>query len=203
MTSLYKIAEKIRVILGKRVDMQPLIDSVVNAYATIAKTAWYENKKEGDGAIDGVFIYGFKNLVPEIDCDVNLYYIDVPSSYLRLPNELGINQVSFMQGQNNAFVRVGSGSFGIYAAIKAGLLGSNQTYFVEQQIGEGQRMYFPKMTINNIGNILLKLTIALDTVDVEEELNIPPNIVTDIVNMVVQIYSPKTDPVEKIRETLN
>lgn len=202
MTSIYSIAEKCQVVIGPKVGMQVIISSVVDSYAVCVKKAWFEGKADGDGSISGVFIYPFKNLVPVKDTDYDLFYIDVPSSYLQLPHQMGINSVSFMKGQNDPFILTGAASFGIDNTSLAGCLGGWQTYFVE-----GSKMYFPKMTqdiVNSDGcKILLKLTIALDTVDVEEQLNVPPNIVNDIVVMVSQPYMQKTNPVEKIQEDLN
>lgn len=195
MTSLYKIAEQVQAIIGKG-NLQAIIESVKDVYASQCKLSYYEGKAEGVNEINGVFIYTFKNIVPELDCDLDLYYITVPSSYLNLPNEMGINQVSFMKGQNKAFVRVGASNWGMWTNLKSGILGNNQIYFTEQEVGfSGSKIFFPNMTIDNMGNILLKLTVALDTTDVDADLNIPPNIVDTIVNAVMAKYAPKVDPV--------
>ena len=184
MTSLYKIAEKCILIVPK-VPIQALLSSVVDVYASMAKKEWYENKADGVSEVDGTFIYTFGKsspLVPEVDTDTDLYYITIPSSYLRLPHEMGINNVSFMKEQNYPFVRITS--TGLWNNLKANVF--KQTYMVE-----GNRLYFPKMTSVNKGNILLKMAIALDTADVDQQLNIPPNMVDEIVNIVVAKYQPK------------
>lgn len=184
MTSLYKIAEKCILIVPK-VPIQALLSSVVDVYASMAKKEWYENKADGVSEVDGTFIYTFGKsspLVPEVDVDTDLYYITIPSAYLRLPHEMGINNVSFMKEQNYPFVRITS--TGLWNNLKANVF--KQTYMVE-----GNRLYFPKMTSVNKGNILLKMAIALDTADVDQQLNIPPNMVDEIVNIVVAKYQPK------------
>ena len=184
MTSLYKIAEKCILIVPK-VPIQALLSSVVDVYASMAKKEWYENKADGVSEVDGTFIYTFGKsspLVPEVDTDTDLYYITIPSSYLRLPHEMGINNVSFMKEQNFPFVRITS--TGLWNNLKSNVF--KQTYMVE-----GNRLYFPKMTSVNKGNILLKMAIALDTADVDQQLNIPPNMVDEIVNIVVAKYQPK------------
>lgn len=184
MTSLYKIAEKCILIVPK-VPIQALLSSVVDVYASMAKKEWYENKADGVSEVDGTFIYTFGKsspLVPEVDTDTDLYYITIPSSYLRLPHEMGINSVSFMKEQNYPFVRITS--TGLWNNLKSNVF--KQTYMVE-----GNRLYFPKMTSVNKGNILLKMAIALDTADVDQQLNIPPNMVDEIVNIVVAKYQPK------------
>ena len=184
MTSLYKIAEKCILIVPK-VPIQALLSSVVDVYASMSKKEWYENKADGVSEVDGTFIYTFGKsspLVQEVDTDKDLYYITIPSSYLRLPHEMGINSVSFMKEQNYPFVRITS--TGLWNNLKSNVF--KQTYMVE-----GNRLYFPKMTSVNKGNILLKMAIALDTADVDQQLNIPPNMVDEIVNIVVAKYQPK------------
>lgn len=187
-TSIYKIAEKANNIIENG-DMQALISSCIDCYAQVVKKEWYENKQDGVSEIDGVFLYNFGKtdpLVPVLDVSTDMYYITVPSSYLRLPCEYGINSVSFLLGQTSPFVRIGAGSLGMWNNLKANVLGGRQTYFVE-----GIQMYFPKMTAVTKGNIMLKLAIALDAVDPEEDLNIPPDVASMIVDMVVAKFNPK------------
>lgn len=184
MTTLYKIAEKCLLIVPK-VPIQALLSSVVDVYASAAKREWYENKNDGIAEVDGTFLYTFGKstpLVPDIDLSTDQYYIVIPSAYLRLPHEMGINSVSFMKEQNYPFVRITS--TGLWNNLKANVF--KQTYMVE-----GNKIYFPKMTSVNKGNILLKMAIALDTADVDQQLNIPPNMVDEIVNVVVAKYQPK------------
>ena len=185
MASIYSIAEKCKYIAGKG-NLQAISSMVIDAYATVVRNSWFENKAVDLNEVDGVFIYTFKNLVPQLDSDLNYYYIEKPSSAIRLPNELGINQVSFMQGQTSPFARINAGSLGLWSNLKSYALGGLQTYYEE-----GTRMYFPKMNQSTNGNILLKMAIALDTVDVEEELLIPPDVVDSIVSLVVEKLNPK------------
>ncbi len=192
-TSIYKIAEQARIALGDKVDMQSLIASCIDVYGSLVKKEWYENKAIDCSEIDGVFITVFgKNtpLTPSLDISTDMYYITIPSSYLRLPHEMGINMVSYVKAQTGEFVRVGSGSISMWNGLKASVLGGRQTYFVE-----GIKMYFPKMTAFTLNNILLKMTIALDAIDEEEDLNISPNIVDMIVNGVITKFQPKPDVV--------
>jgi len=180
--SIFKLAEQCRVFLPS-VDIQVLIASVIDAYAVMAKREWFENKADGMSEVDGVFLYTFKDIVPAEDCDRCLWYIDVPSSYLRLPHEMGINWVSYMKDKMD-FVRISN--LGLWSNLKAFVLGGRQPYFIE-----GTRMYFPKMDSSNNGNILLRMAISLDKVDVREELNIPPNVASSIVDYVVAKFVPQ------------
>ncbi len=185
MISLYQIAEKCKYVLGGG-NLQALTSFVQDAYATVAKQSFYENKANDSSEVDGIFITTFKNIEPLLDLDIDEYFIVVPSSHLRLPHEMGINMVCFMKGNKSPFVRVGAASTGIWANVKANVLGGNQTYYEE-----GIRMYFPKMDNTTNKEIMLKMTVALDIEDVTAQLNIPPDVVDIIVGMVVQKLSAK------------
>lgn len=189
--SLYKLAEKAYSILEKG-DMQALIEACQDAYAVVAKREYYENKQDGVGEVEGVFFYSFgktTTITPELDSVVDKYYISVPSSYLRLPCEAGINMVSYLKGQSKPFVRISAADEQALNLLGS-CMGGRQPYYVE-----GAKMYFPKMTADLVGPIFLRMAIALDNVDPEENLNIPPNLQSMIVDMVVAKYQPK--PVEK------
>lgn len=190
--TLFKIAEmcKYRLTSG---DIQSLIPSVIDVYATVVKGEWYENRADGINEVDGAFIYSFgkePKLISVKDVDLNMYYITLPSSYLRLPHEMGINLVCCLGYPDAPFVRLGGGSLGMWLGLKSAVLGGSQTYYVENN-----KMFFPKMKVPT--NIYLKLAIALDYegIDIDETLNIPPNVVDKIVDLVVAKYQSKP-PIE-------
>lgn len=188
ISSIYRIAEQCLVTLSG-VDRQAVIAAVVDSLGSATKAQWYENKQDGISEIDGIFIYTFGKttfLTPVLDDGVNMYYITTPSAYVRLPNEMGIVMVSFLQGQTLPFVRINAGSVGMWARLKASVLGGSQTYF-----SEGSRLYFPKMTATTNGNILLKLAGGFAGVDVREELNLPPDVISQVVMMVNQKFQPQ------------
>ena len=196
-TSLYKIAEEVKILLEGRVtSVQPLIHEVINAYAFIVKKQWFDNTQFDEQQVDGAFLTVFKNLEPTLDIDTDMYYIVLPSSYLNLPHQAGIVWASNMKDRVSWINIV---NWGLYSQLKASLMGGRQVYQVE-----GNRMYFPKMTREDKGcKIMLKLAIAYDNVDPYEQLNIPPDLEQSIVDMVVESYYNKQNPKEKVREVIN
>lgn len=194
--SLYRVAEQCRVITEKRVHIQVLLASVIDAYGFVAKKQWYENTLQDTMEIDGSFISVFKDIQPILDLDRDLYYIILPSTYLILPHEIGIVWVSHMKDRKS-WVRVQN--WGLFNNLKASLMGDRYVYEIE-----GNRMWFPKMTkVTSCCPVLLKLAIAYDTIDPYESLNIGPNIVNDIISIVCTPYMDKQNPIEKIREIIN
>jgi len=63
MISLFKIAEKCQVLLGKG-DIQSLLSAVQDAYASVVKKEFYEGMADGDSAIAGEHIYTFGKVTP-------------------------------------------------------------------------------------------------------------------------------------------
>lgn len=191
MMTILNLAEQCYAIL-KKGTVQEYAQAVKQAYATAVKKHWYEGKAEGVDEINGSFVVAHPDLQPELDSSTGQYYVLIPTSYLELPHEMGINHVSFMKGQDAPFVRFALGQFGLFSGLKSFVMGGNQVFQVE-----GNRMYFPYMKRSDVfvrdevRGILLKLTIGLDTTDVDAQLNISPAIADEIVSMVVSKYQAK------------
>lgn len=194
-TSLYRIAESCRVITEKRVSIQVLVSEVTEAYGAVAKKIWYENTNFDEQSVDGSFLTTFNSIQPELDCDRDAWFITIPSTYLILPHQMGVKWVSLMKDKKS-YVLVYN--WGIYEGLKSSVMGGRGVYLIE-----GNKMWFPVMTKETSGPVLLKLAIAYDAIDPYESLNIGPNIVNDIVAMVVAPYMNKQNPIEKVREIIN
>ena len=180
-TSLYRIAEQCKHTLGKG-DIQSFIPFVISAYGQVAKKMWFENTNFEGQEINGSWVSEFTDIVPVYDTKQSLYYVTIPSSYLELPHEMGIDYVGYVHG-GKGFIRVNNWS--LFIGLKSSVLGGRQPYFVK-----GKKMYFPKMNNGNAKCLLLRLAIALDVEDVQAELNIGQNMVNDIITIVMQMFVP-------------
>jgi len=191
MISLLNIAEQCQAILGKGT-AQELVQAVRNSYGVAVKNNWFENKQNGIDEINGGFQYTYSDLKPELDRNTNKYYITIPSSYLELPHQMGINHVSFMDGQDSPFLIIATSQSALFSGLKSEGMGG-----LQKARPEGNRMYFDDMAKtdiivnNNNRGILLKITVGLDTVDVDEQLNISPSVTAEIVDAVVNLYQIK------------
>jgi len=197
MVSLYFIAEECRLILGDRVSsVQALIPAVREAYAYVAKKAWFEQTAFDEMEVDGSLITVFEGLMPIYDSSRDVYYLVIPSSYLQLPHQMGIVWMSTMKDKES-WVLVKN--WGMFSGLKASLMGGRKIYQVE-----GNKMLFPKMTTQDCSYpLILKLAIAYDNINPYEKLNIAPNLIVDIKNLVTQPLMSKEDPISKIREIIN
>lgn len=190
--SLNNIAQQVQVQTNKG-SWQEIRQSVREAYAFIVKSIWFENKKMDVGELNGNFIVTFTNQTPAIDPVINQYYVDISSTYLDLPQECGIISVCYMTEQNINFVRTNAGSYSRLSRITAGVMGGRQLYYVDNM-----KMYFPRMVQPK--DVMLRLALALDNIDVDAPLNVSPDIQKQIVDMVVAVWNPQVaQPNEKIR----
>ncbi len=112
-TTLYKLAEQAqRRLAGGQpsrdtaVKIQELIIAAQQAYAQIVKINLFENRRAGEYDVNGAFIYTFEDVPVSFDTKKNLYYCDLPSTYIALPHEMGIAQVSSKKSQFINFVGV-------------------------------------------------------------------------------------------------
>src|SRR5690242_16685345 len=100
--SLFRVAEQAKLILADRVSsVQVLIPAVTDAYAYVAKKAWFEQTAFDTMEIDGSLINVFENIEPLYDKSRDIYYIIIPSTYLMLPHQTGINWVSTMRDKQS------------------------------------------------------------------------------------------------------
>ena len=196
MISLYNIAQQAQRKIEKA-SWQEILQATRNCYASVVKQEWYEAKGLDVNEIQGAFIVTFKNIKIQLDKDLNQYFIEIPSTYLGLPQENGINWVCFMTDLDNCFVMCNAGTIGRMNQIQAGVMGGDQLYYVVNS-DNSMRMYLPRM--NNeccLKPILLRLTLALDTYNVDAPLNVPPNIQKQIVDMVVASFAPLSAPINE------
>lgn len=191
-TTLYKIAEQVqRMISGGQpssdtaVKIQELIIAVQQSFATVVKATLFQNKAEGEYDINGAFIYSFDDVPVYYDTNKQLYYSDLPSTYVALPNEMGIVQIASMKSQFKSFVRVNPNFLAQSYGLKiAGLLG-NKGYWAENN-----KVYYVNMDkLNANSNVLIKLVVALDSLDpYEDEIGLPPEVQDMIITAVYQKY---------------
>jgi hypothetical protein len=200
MTTIFKIAEQClnRINKGPQgpnedIRQQELNIAVYQAFGTVVKGSYFQNKNEGITEINGTFIYSFKNIVPALDTDLEIYTCILPSSYIDLPREIGIQYVGFMQSgnpkqpQSKPMLRVPNN----FAAMSQGLAVENlQTrtpFYVE-----GNNLYFPKMTADEAKkNLLIKLAVSLEGIDEDTAINIPPEMQAEIIELVVAKFMPE------------
>lgn len=191
MTTLSKLSEQAKLILsGGRItpDVEPsaqeLILCVKQAFSQLVKLSFFENKKEGDSYISGGFIYTFENVDVSKDLNKDLFYSDLPSSTIVLPQELGVYQISPMQDQGSFFVPLRNGDYALMQGLDVSRLEGRYGYFIE-----GKKVYYTFSPSEKIDYVLMKLVVAIDNIGDDELIVIPNDMQLQLVQQAVQIYA--------------
>lgn len=189
-TSLYKLAEQVMAVLGKG-EPQEIIESVRQSYGTAIKMLYFEGRKNELSELDGstLFTFGDKDddeMIPVLNEKTGKYYIVLPTSYVALPHEMGIAHVSYLKSQDLPMVRVSPVAWSLFAGLKSSALGGHEPYQIQ-----GNNMVFPTMGALDVGPIMMILSVGVDGIGVDEEINIPLDVRDMVVQMVIQKYQPK------------
>lgn len=170
MSTLRKLSHQvIRVLSGgdksrdSQLDVREVSLYVGQTIETLVKEDIISEIKKVNGrtTIDGLkipsnYIARFKNLTVIEDADMKEYYTDIPSSYIALPNNKGIHQVSGMKNSKQPFIVSSNGSIGIYDGLPASFLeGRIECY------AEGLRLYYNcDIRKRGIKKVLLKIVMG-------------------------------------------
>lgn len=205
--TLYGLADQCKRILysgnsapKRNITPQELIISVTQQFAYIVKTSYWQNKAEGVNEINGSFIYSFKNVPIKYDEDLCQYYSELPSSYIDLPNEIGIQYVNVMQSDNKKqsqtepMVRVFNGFSQMSRGLALENLQTRKAFYTE-----GNNLIYIGMDEEKAKlNALIKLAVSLQGIDEDTVINIAPEIQAHIIDTVVKQYLvEKQIPVDK------
>ncbi len=200
MTTKYLLAElaQRRINKGNQgpnedIGIQEVFIHITQAFGTVVKASYFIDKNDGITEVKGTFVYSFKNIVPVLDADLQMYYCVLPSSYLDLPREMGIQYVNFMQSgnpdqpQTRPMLRVPNNWAAMSVGLAVASLQTRTPFYVE-----GNSLYFPKMTATDATkNLLIKLAVSLDGIDEDTQINVPPEIASAVVDMVVAKFMPE------------
>lgn len=147
-----------------------------------------EGLKTGDPHIPSNYIATFRNLPVIVDEETAQWYVEIPSSYLSLPNNLGIYQVSGMKNIRKPFVISDSGSIGIYDGLPSSYLEGRVECYVE-----GLRMYFNcNARQKGITKVLMKIiTGNPSNLGLNDPLPLSPSEAKEIVKEGVILFSSK------------
>lgn len=189
MTKL-RLAEQIRLLLGNKPSYQELMLIVNQAFAQVVMSNWWSNRNQGElDTINGNFIYAFDDNDIILDIKKKLYYSVLPSSFLgNIPHEMGIPFVGYMESLDKQFIRLSNGMPALFQGLQSSNFDGYDTFFVEND-----KVYLPSINTSTACDkkLLIKLVVALDGIDEQTNISIPPDIEYAIINLSVQLYSQK------------
>ena len=157
---------------------------VDQAFGKFIYNNFYENKNtEGESSVNGTFIYSF---VEPVKCDTerNRYYTPINSTYVNLPNGMGIYSVSPIQDEFNTFVPLRTDFLTLTRGTMVAQLEGNKGYTIENT-----RIYLHNLDKAALPEkLLIKLVGGIQNAKQEDSVDISLNFQDDIVKLVVQMY---------------
>jgi len=187
MTSKSKIAEQILRRLAKysdeaSVDERELMLSIHQSLASLIRVRFFESKNIDFQEVDGSVYYTINDNLVLQDNIKKEYYTNIPSSTISLPYGVDLKRVGTPQGRG--FVEAQNGFKDLYAGLASCSLENNTGYY-----REGSRLYFINMDVTNLPeNVSITMTLPLDKIDEDDELNIPADMVEQVVEQVFEKY---------------
>jgi hypothetical protein len=91
-----------------------------------------------------------------------------------------------LKSQDLPFVRVAPTGWSLLSGLKSSVLGGHEPFSIQ-----GSNIIFPTMDSLSVGPILLILSVGVDAIGVDEEINMPMDVRDIIIQMVVAKYQPK------------
>ena len=186
----YIVAEQAqRIIQGGNVnnDVQVSISEleifVDQAFGKFIKMSYFENRAEGEHAINGTFVYSYKASV-KCDTDRDKYYSPIPSSYVNLPNGMGIYSVSPLKDEFNTYIPLPNSFASLTRGTAVQSLENNKGYMIENT-----RLYLFGVNKEDVpAHLLIKLVGGIQNYKNEDNVDIPLDMQSDLVKMTVELY---------------
>jgi hypothetical protein len=162
-------------------ELESYVDQCMGKYIY---NSFYENKQqENESSVNGTFIYSFVEPV-KCDKDRNRYYAPLSSTYVNLPNGMGIYSVSPIQDEFNTFVPLRTDFLSLTRGTMVAQLEGNKGYTIENT-----RLYLHNLDTSAIPEkLLIKLVGGIQNDKQEDDIDISLNMQSDIITMVVQMY---------------
>ncbi len=193
----YSLSEQVKGILNSSgrdsdLDYQDLMQYIGQTLAYFVEANLFKNIKGGDTEVDGQFIYAFPDIAVKYNSGMNLYYSELPSSYIGLPNGMGVALVCLPQSQDLPFVQV---SQNFLSASKGNLISDLEGqygYWIEgfnkSLPTTGGKIYYTNFGVNVPTTVLVKLIAGVDNIGENDYLSIPSDIQKLIVDAVVERF---------------
>jgi len=208
-TTKYKLADQcLRILSGG--DITNATDTQIREMMTIVSQArdyivrqelWQLIQMADTIDIPGEYITSYDDVEVVLDNKRNITYSILPSKYLNLPRNLGVYQVSLMKDQWNAFIPVSPNFRSLYNNLGASGLEGRIGYWVERG-----KIYYQGMELSdNIGEVSIKLIIASDEVDDEDEVfPIPVDKEMEVIKLAVEMYrAQRQTPSDELNDNID
>lgn len=200
------LIEQIRRMLygGIPTDDANITEKEINLYinealAYMAKVNYTDSiKLDGIETVSDVFYLTFKNLAIVKDNDTGYYSLDLPQVPLGLARGYGISTVTFptLTGLAKSPIPISVRELDYMDSLKQPP--SKIFYWPE-----GKKLWFKSYT-NLVGKFAIVRMVSTETSDMDAELNVPQEYITDIINLVMgQLRPRKATPQDSTNDGLD
>jgi hypothetical protein len=200
------LIEQIRRMLygGVPTDDANITEKEINLYinealAYMAKVNYTDSiKLDGIETVSDVFYLTFKNLAITRDTDTGYYSLDLPQVPLGLARGYGISTVTFptATGLAKSPIPISVRELDYMDNLKQPP--SKIFYW-----SEGKKLWFKSYT-NLVGRFAIVRMVSTETSDMDAELNVPQEYITDIINLVMgQLRPRKATPQDSTNDGLD
>jgi hypothetical protein len=167
------------------VTLQELAVAMGQIFGSVVRRVYFEGRNEGEEYINGDFIFTFKNIDVTLDEDLDQYYSIMPQTNITLPRDMGVYHVSLMKEQDRPFVPLSNSFQALSRGLEVNRLENRWGYYKEQD-----RIYFHNLkAIDGVEKIMMKLVAPLGHVAFDDTVSIPDDIQSELVTMLVQMYT--------------
>ena len=162
-------------------ELETYVDQCFGKYIV---ASYYENRNaDGENNVNGTFIYSFVENV-KYDKQRCKHYAPISSSYVNLPNGMGLYSVSPVQDEFNTFVPLRTDFLALTRGTLVANLEGNKGYYIENT-----RIYLHNLDTAAIPEkLLIKLVGGIQSDSQEDNIDLPLNMQEEIINLVVQMY---------------
>lgn len=160
--------------------------AVGQARDMLLRNLFWENKRLGEGDIDGAFIKDYDEVTIQLDTKKNMYYSDLPAQVVGLANDMGVYQILSQENQEASYVRIPNGTLSLTRGLEVSTMSGRQTFFKE-----GDRVYYPKLRKRNLPcSVLMKLIPSSASLSEDDYGYMTAELEMQVVQAVVQMYGP-------------
>lgn len=161
----------------------------------IKSVAYKEAEMYGWGILDG-YSKAYKDVDVVFDASRNEYYSFLPCSVVQLPMNRGVRMISPMHDQKYNFIYRENNSISIYQHLDVDKIKGIPRFYVE-----GNKVFYSDQFNSDYTKLLMKVIPDFDSLDDEDEAQVPTAYGKMIFDLVVQSMQGK--PFEKISNDNN
>jgi hypothetical protein len=202
LTSQAKIAEQISLKLRESssdasIDDRELMLSIHQRLSELIRNQLYETKGNEVQEVDGSLYYPIYD-IPVLRNEKGRYYAKMPSTGISLPFGVDIKRIGTDDGLG--FIPTQNGFNDLYKGLAASSLESQIGYFKS-----GVNIMFANMNAsNNPDKINMELVVPFGSLDEDDEINIPTDIISKVVDIVFSDFIKTLKiPVDEVNNSID